>query len=64
MEDHTDPIYYYAMDFERKMFLGMARVLNVVCYEIGEPNLYEKGKLRFVLLKTPYNFEPGSNRVV
>lgn len=45
----------------KKMFLGISRILNVVCYEMSDYKCIEKGKKRYNLLKCTYNFSPGSN---
>lgn len=49
------------IEMKNKMFIGIGRILNVVCYDMLESNYYEKGKKRFCLLKHAYNFAPGSN---
>lgn len=38
------------------MFTGIARMLNVMCYFLKDPNYTEKGKKLFILLKSPYSF--------
>ena len=38
------------------MFTGIAKILNVMCYFIKEPNYIQKGKRLFILMKTPYGF--------
>jgi len=43
------------------MFLGVARILNVVCFEMSDFNCVEKGEKRYNLLKCTYGFSPGSN---
>ena len=47
------------MRFPKRMFTGIARMLNVMCYFLTEPNYIQKGKKLFILLKTPYSFSPG-----
>lgn len=54
----------YKMYFPKKMFTGIARMLNVMCYFLTEPNYIQQGKKLFILLKTPYSFSPGQNRVI
>ena len=38
------------------MFCGIARLLNVLCFFMKEPNYIINNKKRFILLKVPYSF--------
>lgn len=51
---HDGPIWKIA--FEKRMFVGIAKMFNVLCYQLQEPNFIEKGVKKFIFLKTPYNF--------
>lgn len=33
----------FVIAFEKKMFCGVAKMLNVLCYQLQEPNYIEKG---------------------
>jgi len=61
---YNSELQKYELSFPKRMFCGVARILNVLCYFIKEPNYIIDGKKRFILLKVPYSFNPGENRIV
>jgi hypothetical protein len=44
-----------------KMFINVARKLNITCPQMIDTNFYEQGRYRYVLLKTAYSFKPGES---
>ena len=47
------------MTFPMKMFAGVAKLLNIVCYFLKDPNYIKDGKKLYILIRTPYSFQPG-----
>jgi len=54
----------YEITFDKKIFISIAKTLNIMCNNIMNYTYYEKKKKRFILLKSPYGFSPGSLVVV
>jgi hypothetical protein len=46
----------YEITFPKKMYINCCKYLNVICYDITEPNFYIQEKKRYIILKQPWTF--------
>jgi hypothetical protein len=42
------------------MFINIAKTLNIICHGMRKYNYYDQKQYRYVLLRVPYQFSPGS----